>query len=529
VDEYQALPHGLAILKTGDFRLATTVQPLSQVLPALPLLATEARFDQAEFAEAKSTWKVGWQFMHANRGSYHDYFLAGRAVSVLVLLLTSVLAWGFSRSLYGPAGGLLTAVVVGLCPDLLAHGPLVTPDIYLAAAVVGSLWALDLLLRRPGWAAGGLLGAALGAAGLAKHTGVLLFVLYPLILGGLHLAGRIWPPAELPDRRWRRAWAATGLALLVGLTLINLGYLCQGTFTRLGDYQFKTAGFRHVQGVLPGWLPVPLPYPFFSGADDQLNETGYDAYLMGEFNDSGFYSYYLVALLVKTPVPLFVLCGLATVCAPRVRRREIPLVIAALFFLAFFSLTRHKNIGVRYVLFLYPLAGIWVGRLAASAAWQSARLRRLLAAAGGAALACLLAIAVVVWPDHLTYFNWASGGPPNGHRYLLDSNLDWGQDLITLRDYMDRERIWSVDLAYFGRVAPSVYGVHFRHLGAQADAQRYVVISANLLWGRMYFINGTSFWPPDRDTFRAFRTLRPKIVLGNTLYVYDLNDVREGG
>ena len=129
--------------------------------------------------------------------------------------------------------------------------------------------------------------------------------------------------------------------------------------------------------------------------------------------------------------------------------------------------------------------------------------------------------ALVVWPDYIAYFNLVSGGPSNGHKYLLDSNLDWGQDLIALREYMDREKIESVDLAYSGRVKPEMYGIRYKDLFGR-PRQRHVAVSANLLWGRMYFVNGTARWPQNKDTYAYLRPLKPKGVLGHTIYVYDL-------
>jgi hypothetical protein len=526
VDEYQALPHGLAILRTGDFRLATTTQPLGQVLPALPLLITPARLDGKELASQPTTWGVGRQFARENTEGYHGYLMAGRAVSALVLLVTCVFAWRLSQDLYGPIGGLLTAATAGLSPNLLAHGPLVTPDIYLAASMIGSLLAFDSLLRRPGWVSGMLLGLTLSAAGLAKHTGVLLMAIFPLILSGLCIVDQIRRSAVRSDGfTWRRAWWSAALAVGLAVLAINVGYLFQGTFTPLRNYEPETPEFQAVRRALPGWLPVPLPESYFRGADRQLAEKGYDAYLLGEFNDSGFYEYYLVALLVKTPVVVPLLALLALVCAPRVGRREVPLLVCGGLLLLFFSFSKHKNIGVRYVLFLEPIAAVWIGRLAAAPAWRSPRFGRYVRGAAGIGVAVLGLMAVTTWPDYIAYFNRASGGPAHGHEYLLDSNLDWGQDLITLRRYMEDEGIPSVDLAYFGRVDPAVYGVRYRHLAGQRP-QRYVAISANLLWGRMYFMNGTGFWPQDRDMFKAFRGLKPKAVLGYSIYVYDLANAR---
>ena len=86
---------------------------------------------------------------------------------------------------------------------------------------------------------------------------------------------------------------------------------------------------------------------------------------------------------------------------------------------------------------------------------------------------------------------------------------------------MAREGIDSVDLAYFGRVDPAIYGIKYRPL-LKTISHRYVVISTNLLWGRMYFLGGTRTGPTNRDYYAAFRRLKPKTILGYSLYVFDL-------
>ena len=89
---------------------------------------------------------------------------------------------------------------------------------------------------------------------------------------------------------------------------------------------------------------------------------------------------------------------------------------------------------------------------------------------------------------------------------------------------MDANEIQSVDLAYFGRVPPELYGIRYQHLFGKPQ-QRYVVISANHLWGRMYFLNGTGYRTTARDVYAAFRKLDPVTVIGHTLYVYDMEKI----
>jgi hypothetical protein len=339
-----------------------------------------------------------------------------------------------------------------------------------------------------------------------------------------------------------RLWLCMALSLLVGVLVINAGYLFGGALTPLGHFQFESQQMQTLTAWMPAWLPVPLPQFFFQGIDVQFAESGYTAYLIGEFNDTGFYSYYLVALLVKTPAPVLLLCGLAWFCRGRITRREVPLIVTAALLLLFFSISRHKNIGLRYVLFLEPMMAVWISRLVGGQRGQEpfagipARRDRVLCTKRSCPLfparfglgiaaccACLIAITLTSWPHYLPYFNWLSGGPNNGHRWLLDSNLDWGQDLIALRRYMEREQIEEIDLAYFGRVPPAAYGIRHRTLRAgERPVNRHVAISANLLWGLMYIVNGDlNYWPDGADSYAAFRSLRPKAILGHSIYVFD--------
>jgi hypothetical protein len=516
VDEFSLLPHGLTMLQTGRFDLDPGIPPLASELSALPLFMGSAAIDDATIKNASSTWELGHHFMQASAATYHETFTAGRIVPLIFLLLNGVLTFGFATRLYGLAGGVLSAAVVACIPDLLAHGALITPDIFLTAGFVGALWAFDEFMRRPGWLSATLLGVALGVSCLAKFTGLVLCVLLPLVLLGFNLVDR-W--RRVSGTTVGRTWLFMVLTILVTLTVINAGYGFVGACTPLGEFRFDSSLFQALQRRFPESLPVPLPFRFAKSMDTQLAEGGYPAYLLGEFSETGFYHYYLVGLAVKTPIALLILCVLALLCKRSIGRREVPMLIVAAAFVCVFSLSRHKNIGMRYVLFLQPLMAIWIGRIAT--VWPNSWARSRLAWATLACVVWLWFTALWYWPNYLTYFNELAGGPENGHKFLLDSNLDWGQDLIALREYQDKERIDTLDLAYFGRVDPKIYGIEFTdYFGFGPPSNRYVAISANLLWGRNYIVNGTGQWSHP-DAYSAYRQVQPKAVIGNSIYIFD--------
>jgi 4-amino-4-deoxy-L-arabinose transferase-like glycosyltransferase len=504
VDEFQALPAGLAMLETGDFRYPKGTPLLSEILPAVPAWLGGTRVGEAARDPSLTSWGLAHVFAIGQGEAFPSLFQRARGVSSLVLFLTLVLVFGYARALYGPAAALFAVTVAALSPNLLAHGSLLTPDIYLAAGTLGFLWSLSELVERPRAVAVAALGLSLGACAAVKFTGLLYFPLAVLLAA-----------LARPARPLRRPLAA---ALLLGLVALHAAYGFHGSAARVGDFTFSSAPFRAAQALLPRWLPAFLPFHFVRALDEQLAEPAYLAYLGGTFNQEGFFSYYLVALLVKTPLATLLLALLAWSARWRPTRRErISLAFAALLFV-FFSLGRHKNIGVRYLLFLFPLIAVWCARVVAHGGSLAGRLTRLQAAL--ALAACLFVGTAVAWPDYIAYFSPVAGGGDGGHRYLLDSNLDWGQGLIELRDFLAKNGVPSVKLAYAGRVRPELYGIRYETLRDGAPVSGVVAVSANLLWGRTYFVNGTAFWPKSPDTYAAYRARKPWAILGHSIYVF---------
>jgi hypothetical protein len=149
-----------------------------------------------------------------------------------------------------------------------------------------------------------------------------------------------------------------------------------------------------------------------------------------------------------------------------------------------------RLLGVRHLLPAYPLIFIAVAPLFAAPIrrWlEGVRDPRAAAAATAsvAGLAWCLVANLTVAPRYIQYFNEIAGGPMRGHRWLIDSNLDWGQDLIRLREYMDARGIDQIHLAYFGTVHPGIYDIHFVPL--ERGARGTAAVSVSFLMGRPYY------------------------------------------
>ncbi|HEY2776075.1 MAG TPA: phospholipid carrier-dependent glycosyltransferase [Candidatus Binatia bacterium] len=537
IDEYVHLPLGLHALTTGDLTQDPINSHVPRMLAALPLLVDRPVFSPPPDAVV---WGLGAYFMQANAERYQAFYVEARTVIILLSLLAAALTARWAFELYGEGAAVAATALFALSPSLLAHGHLVTLDM---AGTLGFLLALLAnwkFLEAPTMRRAVILGVAVGVTNLLKLSGSVLAVMILVTLAIRIVADRRDSP---PLLRWLAMLAAAGVASVV---VINAGYAFDGTFGLLRDCTLAPDGkLAHLAQAAP-WLRLPLPRPFLNGIDMVLEVgKGHEAsyFLNGELSADGWWYYHLAAFAAKCPLPVLlasVFSILAWVAGRSRGRRDYAVFVPVVLLFAANSVFNSLDIGERHVLPAYPLLTIGISPWIADAlrgfptlvAAVSAR------ASGGAspaaiarrAAAPVAAVALLLWnaagtfavaPRYLQYFNEAAGGPERGHRVLIDSNIDWGQDLIRLREYMDANSIDSIALAYFGRVHPAVYGIKFTPL-ERGVSHGKAVVSATFLMGRPYFwyLGGHMRWVPSH-TYEWLQGYKPVARVGS-MFVFDL-------
>ena len=520
VDEFAHLPAGLAALTQERFDIYRENPPLARALMALPALAAGARVPPApplgDARDGWEAWDYGHAFMLANPERYLELFTAARAVVIALALGAALALFLWARALHGERAAAIVTSLFLLSPTLLAHAHLATTDVASTLAILACMLALRGMDRGRPALRRGVLGLALGAALLVKFTAVLL--LPPLLL---LLALR-------RGRDWRRTLTDWGVVVGVALVVINVGMRFDGSFARLDAHGFDSGLVRGVQRVLPGWLPVPLPRDYLRGFDAQQRdaEVGeFPSYLMGRWSEEGWWIYNPVALGVKTPEPFLPLLafGFALLVARRVRLERSDLLdlvvpLGTLFLaLTFFN---QLDIGIRYLLPLFPFLWLVIGSV-----WHGAggRLRSTL---GLAVVGYYAATALWIHPGYIGYFNPTSGGPAQGHRWLADSNLDWGQDLYRVAPALEeRGHTGPIALLYFGHVHPWAYGIDYALLPDE-PVQAVIAASANFLLGARYVASepsgGRVSVGPDHAAW--LRDLEPVARLGS-IWLFDTRDL----
>jgi hypothetical protein len=461
-DEAAHLAAGYSYLTRGDFRLNPEHPPLIKEIAALPLLALDLDFPDGPLWDIAEEWNIGRQFVHENRVP-NDTILFLARLPVLLLAMTlgwAMFAWG--RRLFGPRGALIALALYVLDPNVVAHGSLVTTDLGVTLFIFLTVHALWRWSEAPSPRALAIAGAMAGCAMASKYTALWLPpILAPLALLLLLLG------EPLPARPWsaRSPMLPEGAGLLRRAAALVQALLIPGAVgaAALAASYFFTG------------LPA-----FFVGLERGLwhSGSGHMAYLMGSTSETGWWFYFLLAYAIKTPIGTLLVLAAAIAALPagrRLRLKDEMFLCIPILVVAAITCQWKVNIGLRHFLPVYPFLYLFAGRLGmprTSRRTAAASPAPGASAGRGATAAGVLVLAAIGWnaveaariaPHHLAYFNALVGGPRNGHLYLLDSNLDWGQAARALRRYMLEEKIPILYCAFSGNTDPWYYGVPYHY------------------------------------------------------------------
>jgi hypothetical protein len=374
----------------------------------------------------------------------------GRWATIGFSMLIALLVYHWSNKLYGIVPAIFSLFLYVFEPNISAHSQLVTTDVYIAGMIAISTFALWRYSQSPCWKRALFLALAMGVSQLAKYTAISLYPLFAVIL----------LVRDVPDLRdfikardlhalwsyFRRQALLAGLIVLVSLLVINMGYFFNRTFTRFGDYKFKFDTFRVLQSKyqLLDKVPVPLPYPYLQGLDlitynERTGESRGPNYLFGQLSKQGFPGYYFVAWLYKVPISVQVafLGSILLFLARRKERRFLQnewfLIGPILFYTVYLNFFNNAQIGIRYLLVVFPLILVFCGNLMLG--WQV--FRTIHWAAIGLLAVYLLISVFSYFPHYISYFNELVPDRRMAYQILADSNLDWDQSRWYLGKYLE--------------------------------------------------------------------------------------------
>jgi hypothetical protein len=504
------IPSGFSYYKKWDYRLNPYTPPIPRYILALPLnvLNLRAPFDDKSWREADTPTFGRKLIFEYNPGKAGSIIFLSRLMILLVGLCGGILVYRWAKRLYGATAGLFALFLYCFLPEVIAHSSLATIDMATAVFMLLSVYTFWRFMKGPSATRLSFAGIALGLAQLSKYTALVLYPVFILIYCSERFCFKPGPP---------------GFKKLIYIFLISVVAIYAG-------YGFKTKPFlvetihqeekiafvqRLTSKIVPSWngekakkvesilrnvsLPLTTYITGIVGVAEHGKE-GHGMFFMGHWSGKGSPFYYIVAFFIKTPLA-FIFLLIAAILARNHRTDEIYLLLpaAAVFVLASFG---NLQLGIRYILPIYPFLCIFASRILVMlrSRWQYV---------GVCALSAWLAIASIgAAPHYLSYFNEAIGGPNNGWKYLRDSNIDWGQDLPALTQYLKKHNINEITFLYFGQDKPSRFGIHardFSEIEYQKPSATVYAISAQYV-----------------DSVQWAANLTPNAKAGYSIFIYDL-------
>jgi hypothetical protein len=536
VDEPSHIARAMAYWRVGDLRLQIGHPPLIHALAGLPLLL--------EPGVPQLTSLPGWEPLEREKLNGHALWGEGRPTDRIVFLtrwpvlmlalLLGALIFRWAGERFGIRAAFLALFLFAFDPNLLAHSALITTDLGVTFFILLAVYSFDRWARHPSRTWLVICGVTFGLAMTAKFTAV---ILVPVLIGLALVAG------------WHTRRIAPTLAALAAMFLI-------GVVVVWAVYRFEVGPFQP--------LPVNIPASRFLDGLLRVKERddeGRMAFLLGQMSPRGWWYYFPIAFAVKTPLPTLLLLGVALVgggvSTYRLARqgnseerweRVWTALVLLLLPVAYFavSMTSSQDLGYRYILPVLPFLFIAISEIGnwrleigyrVTLSPSQAKLGRHLVTLSPYFLVSVLFVwymvgTAVIFPYHLAYFNEVAGGPDNGYKILVDSNLDWGQDVKRLKTWMDAHQIGQVRLSATSGSLPERYGIRVLPLpGVYQSANEYgfrrfapepgvYVISASN-WQGLRFHNP--------DTFDWFRHQQPIARIGHSLFVYNVPPSPEVG
>lgn len=451
-DEGAHIVAGYSYWLKHDYRLNPEHPPLMKLLCSVPLLVLHPPFPADDGAwRTADQFQLAYELLYLSSVDAQQMLVACRTVTILFTALFSLALTAWVWRVVSPRAALIVFLLFVFDPNIAAHGHYVTNDIFVAAFSFFAIafWYEWLTARQTRflWLAGTMFGLALAA----KYNAVFLVPAFFLMWAAYRWTG---------NRQAGKPLALCAAAIAVPFVILFALY--QGDTRSVAQDPLVMSRLEARHEVPAHWEQIRVPIYYWLRGVQLLfrhQHSGHPTYFLGRVSSSGFLAYFPVAVAVKTATGTLSLCLAGALILLRRRRPNLisqftlPLALSVPMVLYFcLTLLSKIDIGFRHILLLYPLLYVVLGYLL-DKYWNDKLVRV-------ATLAALLINAVefaCVYPNQLAFFNTLAGGPANAPKYILDSNADWGQGLIHLRQFRTQHPGECIALAYWGRADVNYY------------------------------------------------------------------------
>jgi hypothetical protein len=457
-DEPEHLAAGMQLLDKGLYTYDIQHPPLARLAIALgPYLAGARAYGEP----GPSGDQEGRDLLYRS-GDYDGTLTLARLGVLPFLVVLFGAAWSWAHRQFGERAAAATVFFLATTPTILGHAAVAALDVPGAAVCTAALLALVRWAETPDRSHSLALGLLSGLAVGTKLSALPFLTVCGIAILAMRVAFRParGPAAQLlPVRAWTTGALIAAAAAVVTLCIVYGGqfeYLTDhsGRRSEALDYVFGRGGAAHDLAYrLCAGFPLPVAFEKLAlgiKALEKHNREGHLSFLLGEAKRTGWWYFYPVALAVKTTLPLLILglAGFGLMAVRAARERASALATPVVFFaaiLAFCCVYSRINIGVRHVLVLFPLLAIGAG-FALTRLWELPAQR----------VGRTMVVVVIAWqlatlwrthPDYLPYFNELVADP---EKVLIDSDLDWGQDMRRLERKLRELRVQNFSFVFRG-------------------------------------------------------------------------------
>lgn len=481
-DEKAHIVAGYSYVKYNDMRLNPEHPPLLKDLAGAPLLFMDLEFpveDPLWTAGVNEQWSLGDKFINSNNVDEVTFW--SRFPLILIALLLGFFIFQWTKELAGTVAGLFALVLYSFDPNILGHNHYVTTDIGIAAFIFISFYFFIKFLKKPGWKNTVLAGIFLGLAQLTKFSAVLLFPFFAIVILIYAIARKKPGFSRMLDYKFKlgNLWNYIGkyvIAVVICFVLIWILYyfntfnMPSDKINAVADWALTGEGIGEVAKTV---IAKVSSITFFKPIGTYMLGVamvfarvagGNTYYFLGNVSNDASPLYFPLVFLIKGTLPFLLLLLFTSLYAffqiiKSILSRKGNIIkkvwgvlsdylstgvaqYSILGFIAlyiFLSITGNLNIGFRHLFPIMPFLYVLIAKKVFDFLKniQSEDTRKIFNIILAIFVIWIVLIPVVIFPSYLSYFNELIGGPKNGHKYVTDSNLDWGQDLKRLNNWIN--------------------------------------------------------------------------------------------
>lgn len=551
VDEIPHIGAGYSYVAGHTYKFNPEHPPLAKDLAGLALLPLKidsvilnGTFQGNWPSDIHGQWNFGRALIYSSGTDPIKIVHFAKLPLMLFFIFSAILIFIWTKKIYSPRSALLAVFLFALSPTVIAHSRFVTTDVPALFGILFATYFFTRYIKSNTTTNFWLASISFGVAMLTKFSTILLvpyFIIIVIVWTWIHEQRFFYPTV--------RGLIKTGLIIVAGFVII-VGPVYQLHLLKYSGAQQKADatitlgnyGSPLIANAIIWASDKPIIRPLAEyglglAMVSQRAEGGNRTYFLGQLSNSSFRSYFPIVYLLKEPIPLLILLfsavwfGLTSWFKSResIRNKfkdhfyEFVMALWIIIYMAI-SIRSNLNIGIRHLMPIYGFIFILIAGQIGNITHQF-KPKKWFTIFTFILCGWYVGEFISVYPSYLAYFNQFAGGPSGGHRYVVDSNLDWGQDLWRLADYAEENKISTMNLDYFGWADPAYYlGSAHKYMrgGTYTNKESFLKDNPNGGWlavsTTFYQESGLSAERP----YAWLNNIEPATTIGHSIFVWHI-------